>query len=97
MSYYQLGSDEFDKMLTKEKRDKDSHYRAVLINKINQIIKDNNLIKLKNDYLGMSGFYYHRESNKIYEVNYVEDRLNPEKDPVFKISDDKHIRELNRL
>lgn len=56
---------------------------------IYELIKKDNMIKLKNDYLGTFDFFYDTQNKTMYELNYVK--------PELLVSNDKHIIELNNI
>ena len=65
-----------------------------------QLIKNhvvrNGYILLKNDYLGMDSYYYDKTKRIMYKVCNI-CGWNGDINPVFEISRDQHILELNSL
>lgn len=89
MSYYNINSNKiYNSYVDIQNSIKQKHNASVQI-EIDQFIKDNNLVKLKCDYLGMTSFYYDYIKTIMYSYTHGDDEM--------KISNDVHILELNDL
>jgi hypothetical protein len=63
---------------------------------IQQHVRNNGLVKLKSDYLGMDSFYYDKRTKTMYKLcNICDSSKNI--NPIFNISTDQHILKLNSL
>lgn len=76
-------------------KEKNEEYRQ----KINRIVQEHDLIKLRCDYFGMSSFYYDRKTRTLYEVNDVlsQSKFCSGGNEIFRVSHDQHILRLNNL
>ncbi len=63
---------------------------------IKQQVISNEYIELKNDYFGMDSYYYDTKRKIMYKVSNVCDWSN-NINPVFEVSNDQHILQLNSL
>ena len=65
---------------------------------INQYVERNNLILLKCDYFGVDNYYYNNATKTMYKVcNVYNKYIDTGITPIFEISNDTHILELNNL
>ena len=70
-----------------------NHKRQELID---NHVKSNGYIELKNDYFGMDSYYYDKTNKIMYKVCNICDSMSSDA-PVFEISNDKHILLLNSI
>lgn len=63
---------------------------------IKKYVTSNGLVELQSDYLGMDSYYYDRKNRIMYKVCNICD-WSKNVNPVFEISNDQHILQLNSL
>jgi hypothetical protein len=66
-------------------------------NYIKQFAKENNLILLESDYLGMDSYYYDTNNKIMYKVCNICSSVDKSIKPIFEVSCDYHILQLNKL
>jgi hypothetical protein len=64
---------------------------------IQKMVDDNNLIKLKCDYFGMDSYYYNKNNKTMYKVSNINTMFDKSTIPIFEVSYDSHILEINNI
>ena len=64
---------------------------------IQKFVDDNNLIKLKCDYLGTDSYYYDANYKTMYKVCNIITMSDKSTIPKFEVSYDSHILEINNI
>ncbi len=80
----------------KQKANEEQKQRTELIA---QYVKTNGLTRLECNYFGMDNYYYNHETKTMYKVNVLcpSKYSKHEASPIFEVSHDAHILELNHL
>jgi hypothetical protein len=67
--------------------------------KLDKLVYDNDLVKLKNDYFGMNTYYYDHKNSRMYTIYPCGCRSERNANSIlnFDTDDDNHVLELNNI